>query len=228
VTSLLLVAAGCLATAAAAGLKAHAELSRPPTAVERSEAAAAAMAARWQRWPAGRIFPASLSYTTSLLTREKARRIGIAAGHACSAALIGGVAQLARRDGCRAAVRATYEDQLQGVLFTTAVLAFPTPARAAAFARAIAADPLPAGLRALAFPGTASARFDDAARQASTKRQAGPYVVLTVAGYADGRPASAAAGRPAVFAPARQLAFAILTPLAKPTTVNCANPEWSC
>jgi hypothetical protein len=127
-------------------------------------------------------------------------------------------------------VRATYEDQLQGVLFTAGVLAFPTPARAAAFAQAIAADPLPAGLHALAFPRTASARFNDAARQAATRRQAGPYVVLTVAGYADGRPTTAQRSKrtSAVFAPASQLATAILTPLAKPVTVNCANPEWSC
>src|SRR6266702_1309007 len=228
VASLLLVAAVCLVTAVVAGMEARAEQTRPPTAAERSQAAAAAVADRWQRWPTGMIFPASLSYTTSLLTQETARRIGIGPGYACSAALAGPVAGLARRDGCRAAVRATYADQLQGVLFTTGVLAFPTPERAAAFARAIAADRLPAGLRALAFPRTVSARFDDAARQVTTRRQAGPYVVITVAGYADGRPAAAAQRRSSVFAPSRQLTSAILTPLAKPATVNCANPEWSC
>jgi hypothetical protein len=228
VTSLLLVAVAGLAVAVVGGLRARAELTRPPTAAERSQAAVAAVAARWQRWPTGKIFPASLSYTTSLLTQETADRIGIAPGYACSAALVGRVATAATGDGCRAAVRATYADQLQGVLVTAGVLAFPTPAKAAAFMRATAADRLPAGLRALSFPRTASARFNDAARQVVTERQAGPYVVITVAGYADGRPASAARGRPSVFAPARQLASDILTPLAQPAAVNCANPEWAC
>ena len=39
--------------------------------------------------------------------------------------------------------------------------------------------------RALAFPGTASARFTATARQTVTVRQDGPDVLLTVAGYAD-------------------------------------------
>ena len=219
----------CLVTAVVAGGKARSELTRPPTAAERAAAAAAAVAGRWQTWPAGRIFPATLGYVTSLLTHESARRIGISGADRCPAALDGAAVGLAERDGCRAVLRATYLDQLQGVVYTAGVLAFGSPARAAAFASAFGHEPLPAGLRAFGPAGTAAARFDDAARQAAVAEHTGPYVLLTVAGYADGRPASATGERrPSVFAPASQLARELLGPLSVPVTVNCATREWAC
>jgi hypothetical protein len=229
ITVALAVAAACLGVAIAAGEKAHAELTRPPTAAQRSAAAAAAVAARWRSWPAGRIFPARLGYSTGLLTHENASRAGIGQGFTCAAVLDGAAASLASRDGCRAAVRAAYLDQLEGTVYTIGVLAFPSAARAAAFAQAAGAERLPAGLRALALPGTASVRFSEAARQAAVSRAQGPYAVLAVAGYADGRPAAATGqARPSVFSPARQLVRVIAARLAQPVTVNCASPEWSC
>ena len=224
-----LAGAGCLAAAVVVGGMARAAQTRPPTRAERAVAATAAVAGRWRTWRAGRIFPASLGYLSDLMTRERAQRVAISRSDTCAAALDGALARVAERDGCRAALRATYLDQLQGVVYTTGVLAFGTPARAAAFSRAAATDPLPAGLRAFALAGTASARFDDQARQAAVAVQRGPYVLLTVAGYADGRPAAATGEhRPSVFGPARQVAQEILVPLAAPVTVNCASPEWAC
>ena len=60
-------------------------------------------------------------------------------------------------------------------------------------------------------------------------RPDGPYAVLTVAGYADGRLAGAT-GQPrsAPFAPAGQLAEDVGTQLSQPVTVTCHRPEWSC
>jgi hypothetical protein len=228
--AIALAGAACLVTAVVAGSRARSEQTRRPTAAERAAAAAAAVDGRWQAWPAGRIFPATLGYVTDVLTEEKARRVGISPADGCAAALDGAAAGLAERDGCRAALRATYLDQLQGVVYTTGVLAFPSPARAAAFAVAFArSSPLPAGLRAFGLAGTVTARFNDAARQAETAEHAGPYVLLTVAGYADGRPASATAQhRRSVFLPASQLGREILTPLSRPVTVNCASREWAC
>jgi hypothetical protein len=223
-------AACCLAVAIVAGTAAHAELTSSPTSAELSAAAAQAMADRWQSWPAGRIFPSELGYSTSLLTQETARRLGISPSAACAASIGVALDRLARRDGCRAAVRATYVDELEGAVYTVGVLAFGSARAAAAFARG-----LPAGqagvtsLGAEAFPGTASATFDDAARQASAAEQQGPFVVLTVAGYADGRPAAATTeSRGSVFAPAAQLAAEVIGPLAAPVQVNCASREWSC
>ena len=67
------------------------------------------------------------------------------------------------------------------------------------------------------------------ARQAWAVRQAGPYVLVTVAGYTDGRSAAATGERRlSVFAPAGQLAQDILTPLARPAKVDCASRAWAC
>ena len=111
------------------------------------------------------------------------------------------------------------------------MLAFPSPAKAHAFDRGLpSARPPRAALRALAFPGTAAARFADGARQTASAQQDGPYVLLTVAGYADGRPAAATGQyNPTAFAAARQLADAILAPLNRPAVVDCAaTRQWSC
>jgi len=220
----------CLAVAVLAGRAAVAGQTRPPTPAERAAAAAAAVASRWRSWPAGRIFPADLGYTTTLLARETARRVGISPDYHCAAALDAALARPARREGCRAGIRASYIDQLDGVVYTTGVLAFPDRARAAAFIRRIPPGRPPvAALRSLALPGTVSARFTDAARQTATARQDGPYVLLTVAGYVDGRPA-AATGQfdAAAFSAAGQLAREILTPVNRPAVVNCARRQWSC
>ncbi len=218
-----------------AGHAAVAGQTRPPTPAERAAAAAAAVAGRWRSWPAGRIFPADLGYTTMLRGRETAHRVGISPGYGCAAAVDAALARPARQDGCRAGIRASYVDQLDGVVYTTGVLAFPDRARAAAFTRRLPAGrlrpghPPAAALRALALPGTASARFTAAARQAATARQDGPYVLLTVAGYADGRPAAATGEfNAAAFNAAQQLARQILAPLNQPAVVNCARRQWSC
>lgn len=223
-------AAIVLVAAFGAAGRAHAELTRKPTSAELSAAAALGEASRWQRWPAGQIFPAKLPYTSNLRNGEAARRAGIAPGDGCAAAVDTALVALTRRYGCRAALRASYLDQLGGVIYTIGVLAFPGPRGAAGFFRHYSAGLIPVrGLHALALPGTPAAAFTDAARQAASASLHGPYVVLTVAGYADGRSAAATGEqRPSAFAPATQLATGIGTPLAQPVTVRCATQEWSC
>jgi hypothetical protein len=222
----------CLLVAVLAGRAAIAQQTRRPTAAERAAAAATAVARRWRTWPAGRIFPATLGYTTKLLNDDTARRVGISPDIQCAAALDPELAAPAHRDGCRAGLRASYVDELQGIVYTMGVLAFPSLAKARAFDRGLPPGRRPpaAALRTLAFPGTAAARFADDSRQTATARQDGPYVLLTVAGYTDGRPARATGQYNATaFAAAGQLARAILTPLNRPAVVNCAATEqWSC
>lgn len=230
---LVVIAAVCCLTAAiVAGTLADASLTRPPTRAEQSAAAATAIADRWRTWPAGRIFPADLGYTTSLRTQETASRAGISPAARCSARIDAALGRLARRDACQAAIAATYVDELQGVVFTIGVLAFGSTQLAARFSRGMPASagrPV-AGIRAQAFPGTASAAFSDPARQSSTVTQHGPYVILTASGYADGRPAAVTGERDnAVFAPAAQLASEIAGPLTAPAAVDCADQaRWSC
>jgi len=224
------VAVVSLVIAVSSGAHAHAELTRKPTPAELSAAAAVGLTQRWERLPVGRIFPATVGYSTNLSTNETARRLGISPSDACPASVDGTLTELASRFGCRAGVRASYADELQGAVYTLGVLAFPSPASAASFFTKMPESSYPAtGLRALALPGTAAARFGDAARQAAKTVLTGPYVVLVVGGYADGR-AAAATGerRDSVFTAAAQLAGAVVAELGRPQTVNCGSPEWSC
>lgn len=223
-------AAACLAVAAAAGITAVRTADRAPTPAQRAAAAATAEADRWRTLTAGQIFPDTLSYSTSLLTTETASRVAIGTQSACASAVDPAFAALATRDHCTAGLRATYIDELQGIVYTIGVLAFPTARRASAFSAGLSAGH--AGvfpLRALAVPGTASSLFTPQARQAATTRQAGPFVILTVAGYADGQPAgSGQEARASIFAPASQLAATVAGPLAAPVRVNCRDPQWKC
>ena len=179
---------------------------------------------------AGQLFPATITYTTSLNATETASRVGIATGDACAAAVDATLASRAQADGCVAALRADYTDQLRGAVYTLGVLAFGSTARASDFYDNLPPAQYPAtGLRALAMPGTPAALFGEAARQRAIARLAGPYVVLAVAGYADGRPASTdGERRDVVFDPATQLVTAVAAPLAKPVAVRCGGAEWSC
>jgi type VII secretion-associated serine protease mycosin len=219
-----------LAVAVVAGGRAHAELVRKPTTAELSAAAATGAAQRWEREPAGQIFPARIAYTTSFGTTETASRVGIAPGGACATAVDSTLTSQARRDGCVAALRADYTDQLRGAVYTLGVLAFASTARASDFYDNLPSAQYPAtGLRALAMPGTPAALFGDAARQLAIAQQSGPYIVLAVAGYADGRPASAnGERRDVVFDPATQLATAVAEPLGRPVSVRCGGAEWTC
>ena len=219
-----------LAVAVVTGGRAHAELVRKPTTAELSAAAATGVAQRWEREQAGQIFPARITYTTSLNTTETASRAGIAPAGSCAAAVDDTLTRQAQRDGCVAALRADYTDQLRGAVYTLGVLAFASTARATDFYDNLPSAQYPAtGLRALAMPGTAAALFGDAARQLAIAQQSGPYIVLAVAGYADGRPASAASERrDVVFDPAIQLATAVAEPLGKPVAVRCGGTEWAC
>jgi hypothetical protein len=224
-----IAAACCLVAAIVTGILAHTRLTSPPTSAELSAAAATAVADRWHSWPADRIFPAQLSYTTSLLTQETASRVGISPATSCRAGIDASLGRLASRYRCRGAIRASYVDQLQGVVFTIGVLAFGSTRQATGFVQALPGGGA-AGVQAQAFSGTAGAAFTDAARQAFTSAHQGPYVVLTTSGYADGRPAAATGEHnSSVFAPAAQLANQIIGPLNVPAQVNCSDhAAWSC
>jgi hypothetical protein len=220
-------AAGAVMT----GRISYAEATRKPTAAELSAAAEAGLAQRWERISAGTLFPASVPYTTSEGTKESASRVGIGPATSCASAVDQTLTALAAQYRCDGAMRATYVDALGGAVYTVGVLAFPTQSAALGFDSSMPSARFPAtGLHALAFDGTAAARFDDDARQLAQTELTGPYVVLVVAGYADGRSARATGEqRPDAFAPATQIADAVYAPLSAPEAVNCqVKSEWSC
>jgi hypothetical protein len=229
------ITAMSLGVASQAARLAHQESARGPSQAEIAAAASAGVAQRWEQLPLGKIFPASVDYTvgyaTGQRTRETATQLGIGAGDSCAEALDVTLMSEARRLGCVAAMRASYDDELGGAVFTVGVVVFPDSGAAREFAAQMPRGGYPAtGLQALALPGTAAGLFTAAARQASAIWVTGPYVVLAVAGYADGRPASQAAEpRPLVFGPVMSsIVTAVVKPLAAPEPVRCGNPEWTC
>ncbi|WP_030173186.1 hypothetical protein [Spirillospora albida] len=225
----VLAAAGCAGVLAVAGVRLAAEMTRGPTAAERAAATVAEINARYRNWPAGRIFPERLPYTAPHGSAETARRVGIGPGTPCDEAVDGALGASLTSRGCRAALRATYLDQPQGLAVTVAVLAFPDD-RSAHAAAAWFSVPRPRpGVRALPFPGSVAARFGDASRQAAAMARRGPYIVAATVGYADGRPALRARHQQADLAElAPQIADGVLRPLSAPAPIRCGTPEWSC
>ncbi|MEU8121812.1 hypothetical protein AB0C21_24155 [Spirillospora sp. NPDC049024] len=226
-TAALVAAPVCATVLAVACVRLAAELTRAPTPAERAAAAAAEPSGRYRTWPAGRIFPAGLRYRLGQASTETARRVGIGPDTRCETAVDDAFANSLTSRGCRAALRATYLDQAQGLAVTVGVVVFPderTAREAVAWFPSHAAGP---GLRALPFAGSVAARFGDPARQASTAAQGGPYVVAATAGYADGRPAlRGSLADAAELAP--QLVQGVLRPLTAPATVRCGGREWRC
>lgn len=224
ITVICTIAGGLAASAAVA------ELTRGPSAAEVREARAAEAALRWERWPTGKIFPATLAYTSEQGGREQARRVGISSRTDCRGAVDTAVAGGLNAAGCRAVLRATYLDALQGIVVTIGVAAFPDELRARSAVPAFPGDGSPApGLRALAFPGTVTDRFTASGRQALTLRPAGPYLVLATAGQVDGRPARALGKqRETMFSFVDDLAEDVAEILTAPASPDCAAKEWQC
>jgi hypothetical protein len=224
------IAAGSMGIAIQAARYAHDESTRRPSAAEIAQAKTTAIAQRWERLPVGQLFPAAVAYTTAQDTSENATRLGISSGDSCEQSLDVTVLGAADRYGCLAVLRASYADELGGTVYTVGVVVFPDNAAARGFASSVPATAYPAtGLNALAVSGTAAARFTNSARQATADGVTGPYVVLAVSGYADGRPASKAAEpRDSVFGPSTRLVAAVEAPLAAPQRVSCGTPEFRC
>jgi hypothetical protein len=225
-----MIAVASLAVAVQAARHADAESTRGPTPAELAAAAKAALAQRWERLPASQVFPATIGYRTDQRTTETAARLGFGPALPCGQALDVTLQGAARAAGCAGVLRADYADELSGTVYTVGVVAFPDDAAARQFAGAVRPDAYPAtGLRALMLPQTAAALFTDPARQSAVVKVTGPYVVLAVAGYADGRPASTVAERrDSVFSPASQLATVVAAPLALPQRVSCGTTEFTC
>jgi hypothetical protein len=171
------------------------ELTRPPSAAEAAAALQREIATRWERLPAGKIFPAAIRYQDSDGNSMVAHLVGIAPPASCRAALEPAGYELVRGLGCATILRATYVDA-SGALATTvgvAVLRSPVEARRAAN---IAPSLVPSdGLHAVRFGGTVADQFGDAARGADGGVAGGPYFFLYTTGFTDGQPSTAAAQR---------------------------------
>jgi hypothetical protein len=85
-------------------------------------------------------------------------------------------------------LRATYVDSSGSLVATVAVVVLSDPAGPAAAGNLAGSSGFSPGLvRALRVAGTPAARFGAAQRQLGDGTGAGPYVILTTVGFADGR-----------------------------------------
>ena len=212
-------------------------LNREPTTAELQRAADKEVARRWEAWPAQRIFPERVPYAPRTGHSEYATRTGIVPDKGCAQAVDPEIAKTLARHGCKAVLRATYVDQLQGVVVTVGVAAFPDAFKADRAYKELpgskgqdGSGSVSPSLRAAPFPGTASARFTDEARQHRTTDRGGPYVVVTTSGQTDGRPAAAIKkvrpGEPFALAP--QLGRAVARSMSAKAVPDCSSPEWQC
>jgi hypothetical protein len=163
------------------------EMTRPPTNAEKAAAVKADIASRWERLPAGNIFPATLTYSTGdFSVAMTATLVGIAPRASCAAGLDSSAAGAFGKLGCVAVLRATYADASGTLLVTAGIVVMKDSAVASRAASARL--PAGAGVRTFALPGTIADQFGDAQRRVFSPATAvGPYLLLFASGYADGR-----------------------------------------
>lgn len=168
------------------------ELTRKATKAEQATALRTEIASRWQRLPAGKIFPATISYKNSEGYATAAIRVGIAPQTSCASALEPSAVHTFHSDECSAVLRATYVDE-SGTLVATVGIAV-MPSEFAAFSAQSDVEAVDSGdsLRAMPIASTIASNFSDAQRGAAEAQFAGPYVFFYTAGYTDGMPGAAA------------------------------------
>ena len=180
-------------------------LPRQFTAGQQRQIMAWEVSGRWRTLTAGQIFPASVGYQLSATVLEdttplglRALRVAIAPQANCAAGVTStAAAQVLRRSGCEAVLRATYTDATKTYVMTVGVAVLPSTAAADAADAGLSRPRLAAahddGQSQLA-AGVLAARFRgdvgryDFSRQISASFTAGPYVIMYAAGYADNRP----------------------------------------
>jgi hypothetical protein len=175
--------AGVLGGGAALGK----ELTRKATKAEQAAALAAEIASRWQRLPAGKIFPETISYINAQGDTATAALAAIAPRTSCQQALEPGVFQHVHTFGCTAMLRATYVDAAGTLAATVGVAVMSSAADLAGMGDL---DPMKAGSGLYAVPasGTVASAFGNKQRGADGAEIAGPYLLLFTAGHADGIP----------------------------------------
>jgi hypothetical protein len=200
--TVLLVGTAGLA-ASAAGVSSQL-LPRKFTVAQQQQIMNWEIAGRWRRLPAGTIFPASITYqlpgyalSSSTQLPLTASRVAISPQTTCAKAADPAAARVLSAHHCAAMLRATYADETDSMLVTIGIAVMPGASAARAAAGALSSGPgLHPGVRTAAFRGTLAALFGDRQRQLSWAASAGPYVILSAAGYANGMPEEAVASDP--------------------------------
>ena len=191
----LLLAVGLGGLASAAVGVAHRLLPRHFTASQQRQIVGWEMERRWRVLPAGKIFPTAISYTvpagaldgTAGLTLQ-AQRVGISPAESCGAVVSAAAASVLDHSGCGTALRATYVDSSGSMVATIVVAVLPAGAAASKVVPDLTvAGGAPGPVQTFPVPGTLAAGFGDSERQLSDVAAAGPYVILSTAGFTDDR-----------------------------------------
>jgi hypothetical protein len=175
---------------------AHNLLPRQFTVAQRRQIMAWELDRRWRSLPADAIFPGSVSYTvpgidlnSSSSLELRARLLSIGQTTGCEAAVTGTAAQLLSKYHCAAAMRATYLDSSGALVATLMVAVLPSTAAQHAVTEQLTGSGSisPTLVRTLRVADTAAAGFGVGQRQLTQAAGAGPYLILSTAGFADGR-----------------------------------------
>lgn len=193
----LLLVAGLAGLAVSAVGIAHQLLPRQFTVAQRRQIATWELERRWRALPAGVIFPSSVSYSVSATDLDsssgltlQARLLRVSSETSCAAALSGQAAVILGRHGCTDAMRATYVDASGSLVATVAVAVLPDQGAERAAVKELTGSGgqiSPNSVRALRVTGTAASEFGEAQRQLTDAVSAGPYLILSTAGFTDGR-----------------------------------------
>ncbi|HEY6294792.1 MAG TPA: hypothetical protein VIX15_03930 [Streptosporangiaceae bacterium] len=179
-------------------------LPRQFTAAQQHQIEAWEITSRWQELTAAQIFPATVTYSLSAATLQDtvplsldAVRVGIAPQSTCARGVTTAAAAVLRRSGCKAVLRATYEDATKSYILTIGVAVLPTATAALDASQGLSQTSLTShesGRPTKLAPGVLVVRFRgtsvlyDYSRQIAANFSAGPYLVMYAAGYADSRP----------------------------------------
>ncbi len=217
VALILLAAAFCGLAVSAAGVVSQLVPRRFSSTQER-QIMTWEMARRWRTYPAGRIFPASAGYqlpaaaldATKGLTLQ-ARRLGIARQAGCAKAAGPAAGRVLVQYGCTAMLRASYVDASGSMIATVGVAVLPTVTAAYRVVNALTKAKGLAERSVRPFPvrGTAAAGFTAPKVQLIEATNRGTYVVMSVVGFADGRPRLADAADGFVDAQLKALAHGV-------------------
>ena len=149
---------------------------------------------RWRTWPAGRIFPGTVPYQVPATALDSgspaqlsATRVGIAPAASCPSATGTKARPVLARQHCTTVLRATYRDSTGAFAVTVGIAVLPSPGQARHALGALPLRNASAGVRTVPFGHTLAASFSNAARQLSGISAAGPYLIMSTVGYADGR-----------------------------------------
>ncbi|MGN9846608.1 hypothetical protein ACTMTI_51745 [Nonomuraea sp. H19] len=160
--------------------------SRPLTQAEQNQYKQEEIARRWQAWPKTGVFPEEVKYLGLDRAQQYATRVGIAPETECGKGVDASIAGVLDGHGCVTMLRATYIDQTSSFVFTVGVAVLKDEESRVSATEELTQDDR-VGVLPVAFPGTVTERFGPDQRQRTSWVGAGPYIVFSTAGYADGR-----------------------------------------